>query len=144
LLGISGRIDGVPPRSYIHATPDQWLHLAEFVRARREVLGLTQAEAAAASGGRISLAVWSILEGARQLHGRMESRSLEGVDHALGLTAGDAQKVLVGAADAPAPDAPEATPGGDVGLAALAGELSPEDRAKVEDFIRGLLDGKNR
>lgn len=133
----------MPPRSYVHATSEQWLHLAEFVRARREHLGLTQAEAALASGGRISLAVWSILEGARQQNGRMESRSLDGIAVALGLADGDVQMVLTGSPDAPSFDSVALREPDQVGLAALAGELTPEDRAKVEDYIRGLLDGRN-
>lgn len=122
----------MPPRTFVHAPPEAWQAVARLVHTRRNELGLTQAEAVAASGGRISLAVWSILENARQQSGKMDTRSLEGAAAALELDPDDLYRHLSEEAPFPHLD-PDV-----VGLAALAGELSPEDRKIVEGFIRGL------
>lgn len=69
----------------------------------------------------------------------MHYATLIAVVEALGWAAADADRLIDGEPPLPA----EPAPPDEVGLAALAGELSPEDRAKVEGYIRGLLDGKN-
>lgn len=84
----------------VTAPPAAWQRLAEVVRARREELGLTQAEAVSRSGGGISLAVWSILENARQTNDTMRRKQLRAASGALGWPA-DTLEAVLGGGDPP-------------------------------------------
>lgn len=110
--------------------PPASAHLVTQERARRG-WGLRYA----ADRAGVSVGSWRRAEAGETVH----YSTLIAVAEALGWTAVDADRLIDGeppqAADTATPD--------EVGLAALAGELSPEDRAKVEGYIRGLLDGKN-
>lgn len=126
------------PRSYVLASAAQWQQLAKAVRVRRTELGLTQAAAVQRSGGLISAAVWSILEGARQRNGRMDERSLAGAERSLDWPAGRAAEILHGDTEEPVSDEVE----GDevLGIAAKAGRLSPEQRGRLTGYLDALLD----
>ena len=139
------------PRTYIQAPREAWERLGALVRRRGTELGLSQQEAVDRSGGRISLTVWSILEGARQTADRMEDRSLDGASSALQWPQHALQQLLAGAE----PDdlEPPPPPGGaaqmpgpvpadqdSIGLAALVGQLPPEKRAAIEAVVRAMLD----
>jgi hypothetical protein len=63
------------------AVSDKWQRVAQAMRRRRLELDLTQEQAVQRSGGRISLPVWRLLEGARQESYR--ERTLRGVAVAL-------------------------------------------------------------
>src|SRR6266508_31607 len=58
------------------------------VRRRRDALGLTQAEAAARSGGRVSPSQWRVIEAGTG--GNYRERTLRGVEQALGWPTGGA------------------------------------------------------
>lgn len=117
-----------------------WADVAAAVTERRADLDLTQQQAAALAG--VSATTWQKLE-AR--HEAPNERSLRKMARVLGWPATFAETILSGevpqeveaSADAPTSEASDV-----VGIAALAGELTPEDRAKVEAYMRGLLDGK--
>jgi transcriptional regulator with XRE-family HTH domain len=129
----------------IVSVDDRWRAVAEAVRRRRLALGLTVPEACAASAGMVSVAVWSILENARQ--DRYKERSLAGVAKALQWPPDAIERVLAGEdpallTAAPADDRAETVEQRVEALAAKLGELerSLAERDRVIEELRRRLE----
>lgn len=115
--------------------------MAEAIEQRRRDLNLTVGELAAAAGI-TAQALAGYRRGERRDSVAAE-RTKRGLASALGWPADWYERLDAGEDPASFPVVDAADSVDVVGIAALAGELTPEDRAKVEGYIRGLLDGKN-
>jgi transcriptional regulator with XRE-family HTH domain len=80
-----------------------WQAVAEAVKARREELGITQAEGVFMAGGKVSASTWSHLERAdKQTY---EQSKLRSVSRALGWSADSLERISVGQEPIPLTDA---------------------------------------
>lgn len=131
------------PSRTVHATPERWKELAAVVRRRRLKLKLTQADAVARSGGRISLPVWSILENARQAKGAMAAESLEGASVALGLEPSELEDLAELPSERLAASSPNSW-ADDEAVRALAEQANIDIAASYDDLAaveRGFVEG---
>lgn len=123
-----------------------WQRLGEAIRARREELLLSQAEAVRRSEGLISLPTWSLLENARQQ--RYKRRTLQGAALALGWPRDGCYRVLDG--DDPGTFGARASAPGAGGGATISIEvptaiarrislLSNDERARMLAVLDALL-----
>lgn len=128
----------------VKLSPEEWKKVGDFVQSRRNSLGMTQAQAVAAGGRGISLAVWSILENARQERGTMSVAALHAAQRALDLPDEWVGDVLRGFLSGPRPSPfHEAAARWDrllEQLAELIEHLSSAQLQKLVDFAESLVE----
>ena len=123
------------------AAMSRWEKVGDLIRQRRIELGIKQTEAVDRAGGRLSLKVWSNLENNKQTEYR--ALSLVGVADALDWPADAVQQILDGADHIePLP----ARPAHDAEIVGYANpvDLTAAEAARVDAYIDGLLDGRNK